>query len=304
MAVFFDEVRAIVFDRGTKASKIDRMCKELNCTIYEANTYYRQLQPFMVTSSRPAGLLRFTIGVEIECYNINKDLIIAALQRRGIKAIATGYNHRDSKEHYKLGHDGSIAGNDTCEVVSPILKNLSSLKEVCEVINEAGAKVNRSCGLHVHFGAAKFTLGQWLRVCKNYANIEGIIDSFMAPSRRANSNTYCGSIIRNVEDLKYAESRGLINSLQDIQSIFGTRYKKLNVVAYNTHKTIEFRQHQGTTDFEKISNWVDFLTRFLDWSLKHEELIEAATINALPFMTEKLRAFYNDRRTELNNISE
>lgn len=183
MTDYFDKVRAIVFGRGTKTSKIEKLQGELGCTAYEANTYYRQLQPLMVTASRPSGLLRFTIGVEIECYNISKDAVIAALQRRGIKAIATGYNHIDSKEHYKLGHDGSIDGNGACEVVSPILKSLSSLKEVCEVINEAGAKVNKSCGLHVHFGAERFSLEQWQRICLNYAAIEPVIDSFMAPSR-------------------------------------------------------------------------------------------------------------------------
>lgn len=300
MSEYFDKVRAIVFDRGTKTGKIEKLQSELGCTAYEANTYYRQLQPLIEVSSRPVGLLRFTIGVEIECYNIDKNMIIAALDRRGIKAIATGYNHTDSKEHYKLGNDGSIDGNNTCEVVSPILRSLSSLKEVCEVINEAGAKVNKSCGLHVHFGASKFTLEQWQRICLNYAAIEPVIDSFMAPSRREGNNTYCGSTIRSANTLRGEIAGGYIHSIHDIQQCYGTRYKKLNVIAYNTHKTVEFRQHQGTTDFVKISNWVDFLTRFLDWSLKHDELISASTIDELPFLTEKLRRFYNGRKAEFN----
>ena len=68
-----------------------------------------------------------------------------------------GYNHTDQKEAYKLGSDGSIQGNLSCEVVSPILTNFTSLKNVCGVLNRNGAEVNQSCGLHVHFGVANFS---------------------------------------------------------------------------------------------------------------------------------------------------
>jgi hypothetical protein len=35
----------------------------------------------------------------------------------------------------------------------------------------------------------------------------------------------------------------------------------INVSAFYKHKTIEIRLHQSSTDFYKISNWVDFLYR-------------------------------------------
>ena len=36
------------------------------------------------------------------------------------------------------------------------------------------------------------------------------------------------------------------------------RYKTVNVCAYGRHGTIEFRQHQGTTNADKILNWLAF----------------------------------------------
>ncbi len=304
MAEFFDKVRAIVFDKGTKTSKIEKLQSELGCTAYEAQTFYRQLQPLIITAARPASSarLRFTIGVEIECFNIDKEAVKAAIEARGLKAYTTGYNHNDSKEYYKLGYDSSIGGNNSCEVVSPILKNLSSLKEVCEVINEAGAQVNKTCGLHVHFGASKFSLKDWLKIISNYAAIEPIIDSFMPISRRGNNNHYCASIINSARIIReYIDNGSTLApaSIQDIQNIFGTRFMKLNVMAYRTHKTIEFRQHSGTTDFEKIENWVSFLTYFLDWSIKHDETITATTIDELPFLPQSLKSYYNNRKSEL-----
>lgn len=299
MANYFDKVRTIVLDKGTKKSKIDRLQKECNCTAYEAETFYNSLfaeLTLMRAAGKIEGKLRFTIGVEIECYNLDKERVIRAIEARGLQAYETGYDHNDSKTHYKLGYDGSINGPLPCEVVSPVLKSLKSLKEVCEVITEAGAKVNRSCGLHVHFGASKFTFEQWRRIILNYAAIEGVIDSFMPESRRGNNNRYCKSTYEPSFNVRY------YNDFRGLQTAFHhDRYYKVNLMAYNTHKTIEFRQHSGTTDYKKIKNWIDFLTAFLTWTLKHEEIMTARSIDELPFLNDAQKQYYNNRKNELEN---
>ena len=302
MANYFDKVRTIVLDKGTKKSKIDRLQKECNCTAYEAETFYNSLfaeLTLMRATGKIEGKLRFTIGVEIECYNLNKENVIRAIEARGLQAYETGYDHHDSKTHYKLGYDGSINGPLPCEVVSPVLKSLKSLKEVCEVITEAGAKVNKSCGLHVHFGASKFTPEQWRRIVLNYAAIEGVIDSFMPESRRGNNNRYCQTIY---DPAARIAATSLNAGMHSLQSAFGfDRYYKVNLMAYDTHKTIEFRQHSGTTDYKKIKNWIDFLTAFLTWTLKHEEIMTARSIDELPFLNDAQKQYYNNRKNELEN---
>ena len=302
MANYFDKVRTIVLDKGSKKSKIERLQNECRCTAYEAETFYNSLfaeLSLMRAADRLDAKLRFTIGVEIECFNLNRQAVMSVLESKGIKAYSTGYNHKDSTTHYKLGSDDSIDGPMGCEVVSPILKNLKSLKEVCEVITEAGARVNRSCGLHVHFGAARFTEAQWRRIILNYAAIEKVIDSFMPESRRGDNNRYCQSI--------EAPSMCLSNvangmGIRGLQSAFNyDRYYKVNLMAYNNHKTIEFRQHSGTTEYTKIKNWIDFLTAFLTWSLKHEEIMSATSIDELPFLNDSQKRFYNQRKATLQN---
>lgn len=305
MTHYFDTVRAIVLDKGTKKSKIERLQKEVGCTVYEANVYYNNLfSEFSLKRSeieQKEGKLRFTIGVEIECFGINKDRVMDSLGRRGVSAINTGYSHEDSDTFYKLGYDGSISGENACEVVSPILKSLKSLKEVCDVINEAGAQVNRSCGLHVHFGADKFTPAQWQRIIVNYAAIEPVIDSFMPMSRRGNNNHYCRSIVE-VSHRVDAFANVTMSKIQD-DFCYG-RYFKVNVMAYDRHKTIEFRQHSGTTEFDKIKNWIDFLSAFLAWTLKHEERLAASCVDDLPFLNSRQKKFYNDRVNHFRTIEE
>lgn len=299
MKDYFATIKQIVLSKGSKDAKIKKMIDDLKCTRYEANHYYSLVMHVESArserSSERATRRAFTMGVEIECFGIVKSEVREALQRKGVLSIETGYDHNDQKKAYKLGHDGSITGLNSCEVVSPILKNLKSLKVVCDTINEHGARVNRSCGLHIHLGADQLTLDQWVRVIKNYARIEPIIDTFMAESRRANNNCYCKSIVEAADRLSD------IGSFQQIESAFRCdRYHKVNVMSFRRHKTIEFRQHQGTTDFAKIKMWAEFLMALVNYSIDHEALIEATTIDGLPFLTKAQKQYFNDRKNILN----
>jgi hypothetical protein len=90
----------------------------------------------------------------------------------------------------------------------------------------------------------------------------------MPESRRANNNTYCkgfGSVnnfeqkIKNAADLRSIENL-LLNSW----------YWKVNPQSYSRHRTCEFRQYAGTTDFVKISSWIRFLGNLVDYSEQYE----------------------------------
>jgi hypothetical protein len=45
-----------------------------------------------------------------------------------------------------------------------------------------------------------------------------------------------------------------------------SRYRKVNIASFNRHGTIEFRQHEGTMDPDRILNWVQFCTHFVEES--------------------------------------
>ena len=298
MSQFFDTLKAIALSNKPQSEKVKEMQKMTGMSATAARNQIATIV-FMNKGNVPTTVaeatLRFTIGVEIECFNINKQSIIDTLKAQRVKAIETGYNHTDYKDTYKLGYDSSINGSQSCEVVSPILNNLNSLKKVCKVINEAGAQVNKSCGLHVHFGAESFTIAQWVRIIRNYAALESIIDSFMPMSRRGDNNVYCKSI--------RCEADNCINAsdMNDIYEAFDhDRYHKVNVMAFRGHKTIEFRHHSGTTDFTKIENWINFLRGLLEYSINNEAIISASSIDEIPFLTAAQKRYFNNRKTELN----
>ena len=237
---------------------------------------------------------KLTFGVEIECYNVVRNDLITEGTRKGLSVRSEGYNHTDNQHYFKIVSDGSLEGVNSNEVVSPILQGndgLTSLKRLCEALNEIDAKVNRSCGLHVHIGAANMTDAHYIRIMRNYQRLEVLIDSFMPLSRRGNNNVYCRSL------------RGLdfnrCTTKHDICNLMNSRYYKINAHAYFRHQTIEFRQHSGTTDYEKISCWISFLAALIKYSEKNE-ITTCNSIDEIPFLNADQKRYFNNRRASLN----
>lgn len=95
--------------------------------------------------------------------------------------------------------DSSLNGNDTFELVSPILvgeAGLRELEKVCWVLELCDVKVNESCGLHVHIDAAGFNMATWRNLALSYKHLEPVIDRFMPASRR--DNYYCQGLGHDV----------------------------------------------------------------------------------------------------------
>lgn len=266
----------------------DEKCKalvKLGFTPYEVEFVLRDSQ----------SKFGFTFGVEIECLMVRTRFIERARDNR-MRYEYQGYNHTDNRSYYKFVSDSSIHGTDGIECVSPVLEGnddgFESLKNCCKTLNEAEAKVNRSTGLHVHIGVASLTDSWFVNVFKNYQKLESVIDTFMAPSRRSNNNTYCKSL--SGFDFNFG-----CNTIADVQRRLNSRYYKVNPMAIGHHGTIEFRQHQGTTDFEKISNWVRFCAKLVEWSAKNVLNSDVTSIDNIPFISESEKAFFKTRAAAL-----
>lgn len=241
---------------------------------------------------------RFTFGVEMECF-VNRGAIRIAAERTSMEYEYEGYNHRDGHSYFKFTTDSSVRGMaDPVECVSPVLTGNDGkrmLKNACKTLNIANAKVNATCGLHVHIGAAKLTDKQYCNVFVNYMYLEAIIDTFMAPSRR--DNEYA----RSIQDHKYSLEQAV--TIQNVQNgLHNSRYHKINPMSYNRHKTIEFRQHAGTTNYEKIINWVNFCGKLVIWSKKNRLTAPVASIDEIPFLNAEEKSFFKARASHFASL--
>jgi hypothetical protein len=238
-------------------------------------------------------------GIEIEAFNCDKNELIRKLNAAGVQA-ATGFR-TSSHNGWKVTSDGSINGTNSFEIVSPVLEGEQGMAEVeivCRTLKQMNAKINKTCGLHVHIEGRGFSLAQWRNIYKNYAKLENVIDAFMPISRRANNNTYCKSIKGSRSMVELFEKIDNSRTVKELANMNGTdnRYLKLNAQSYFKHGTIEFRQHSGTIEFTKISNWVRFLHNLVSFSEKN--VITNATIEGLREFNQNEIVAYIDERTQ------
>lgn len=255
----------------------------------------------------PRNVFKYTFGVEIECC-MPRERFETEASINGVRYHFESYNHRDNREYFKFTSDSSIDRShgregSPIECVSPVLdgdkSGFDKLAACCATMNAAGAYVNKSTGLHVHIGARQLTSEQYANVFKNYLRLEKVIDSFMAPSRRESNNTYCKSL--HGKGLLSCETRqDIFDAFTDGHSYnrYIGRYYKVNAAAYGAHGTIEFRQHQGTTDFTKIKNWVNFCAKLVAYSTEHVIEDYVSSIDDIPFLTAAEKRFFNRRKAE------
>ena len=122
-----------------------------------------------------------TFGIEIEFTTASRETVARLMRQKGLLAEVEGYNHF-TRGHWKLITDSSCG----FELVSPILKGrdgLNQLKLATEALAEAGAKVDRRCGLHVHHDINDLDAKQAANIYALYIKLEKTIDSFLPKSR-------------------------------------------------------------------------------------------------------------------------
>jgi hypothetical protein len=241
-----------------------------------------------------------TFGVEIEFYAPNsqaaRDLDMNSRQYVGVKLGEQGlrvYTH-EHPERWSVKSDASLserpADHEGIEVTSPVLRGEAGLTEIakaCAAINAAGAKVNKTCGLHVHVGAKDLTLRQRVNLASQFIRYERFFDLILPESRRA--NRYAASLRKSASATGTTSTKAAEHAILKLMEV--SCEEEMNRIALwdnhharladarEKHGTFEFRQHSGTTNAEKIVNWVRLVTAFVE---------VAKDKPALPFYSRKL----------------
>lgn len=209
-------------------------------------------------------------GVEIEFSGISRSDAEAALQAAGINAVNESYNH-NTRRHWKLVPDASVRsiGNGCGELVSPPLRGeagLLQLELAVTTLQNAGASVNVTTGIHVHHDMAGLNGSEIAAFVTLWSDRQTAIDSLVSESRRGNRNTYC----RNLSDSELRSIQfDLINTGRINQHI--ERFRKINVMSYPKYGTVEIRQHQGSLDGAKLRHWILFGQALITAAKTHVE---------------------------------
>lgn len=211
-------------------------------------------------------------GIELEGFGVERGKFFDALAQKKIPVCMNERFNRDIPQ-WTVTTDGTVTANHPLEIISPILhgeKGLTEIKKVCDVANKLGIKTDESCGFHIHWSAGDYTGRSMINLLRLYGKYEKNLDFIFHTSRREDNNPFAHTLIKhnNLNWLYRLNGPFYYHAYQIAQEFEATqatenqtshptaRHHKVNICAYNKYRTVEFRQHEGTFDFEKIKAWI------------------------------------------------
>jgi len=247
-----------------------------------------------------------TFGVEIECdMNGNNGTIIP--------------------KECGIVEDGSVNGDDPYELVTPPLGGKAGekwLHMLSDSLTNNGVQINKSCGLHVHLIADDFK-DKYVKL-RNlvlfYNVIEPVIFSMVPYSRRFNH--YCRRIkqvidiekVKGVYSLEAFEKAFYgIGDKREIERTKRGKYCEKRYAFLNIHnlffsgKTVEIRNHSGTTQSGKIIPWVNLHALILDYvasakTVEINRVIKKLNTKSLADKTEMLLSIIGINESHANYL--
>ena len=212
-------------------------------------------------------------GVEIEVTVRSESELVRKLEENGINVVDVNHTHDIVENGWKIVYDGSVEGHygyRGIEIVSPPSSNIDELEIVCRVLKEVEAKVNSSCGLHIHHDINDLKRKQIMRIYNFYNKYENAINLMF--SKRRIQNRYCRPVSRIIDKVNNCDTKHEL--LRDIAGrgrggyYNNCRYYTVNLRSYLYYGTIEFRQHNGTIDISEITSWIAFTHKIVERGLQ------------------------------------
>jgi hypothetical protein len=182
--------------------------------------------------------------------------------------------------HAGIGTDGSC-GDTGVEIRTAPACNGTFVKQLTQIIRamkRANAVIDERCGLHVHVDVRDLAMQRYPHnlmvegyhspldtICRMWTCVEPTFYRMVDVKRPMGK--YCKTWPQTLVS-RNMQAPGLMNSAR--QGWFEAwnsqliRYQGLNLQAYHTHKTVEFRLHQGTLNRSHIIAWAQLCAAFID----------------------------------------
>lgn len=224
-----------------------------------------------------------TFGVEFETVNLNRRQLaeaVASVIGGNVVFEGGGYDRHSvampDGRKWVIVTDQSLSGGrgGRCgEVVTPICTyaDIEVIQKVARALFTAGARVDSSCGIHVHVGASQLIRENFkplVRLAQLVYQQEPLIFEALTVASHRRSQ-YCrpvpDSLIRSIANrcptnrASLAEAWYGRNSVYDQQEHYNsTRYHGLNIHSVFFRGTVEFRYFEATLHAGKIKSYVQF----------------------------------------------
>ena len=168
------------------------------------------------------------------------------------------------------------------ELVSPVLggkKGLEIIRKLGDALVAKGMRHNRTTGMHTHITKKGFNDRNIRNLMYNYMGMERIIEGMFEPNRRGrasyNKPYYAKGLgytyTSGIDNVKGTLRQMVLDASDDVfRRRFEFKTQPVNLLAYYTKNTIEFRSHGGNYEGDTVSNWILFLFYFMEFSKKYK----------------------------------
>lgn len=233
-----------------------------------------------ITRARAARIIANHFGTESAHVGGSYDTYTATdTKGRRWKAMSDGSIRTERKSGDSLV---SAMGSYSCEVVTPILQyeDLADVRAILGKLVRAGAIANSSCGIHVHVDGANHTPESLTRLEEFAIGRQDLF--YEALQIGARENRWCkktsDTLLKamksdlaktkdSLERIWYSRANDNYFGGIDHQHYNATRYHGINLHAFFTKGTVEFRLFNGTTDADKVLSYVQFCLAMSAWAI-------------------------------------
>lgn len=237
-----------------------------------------------ITRQRAAKVIAKYFGTEVRFAGTYYQTYTATDRKgRTWKAMSDGSINTQRKVQ---GQIVSASNNYSCEVVTPILQyeDLEDLQNVIRALRKAGALANDSCGIHVHVDGANHTPDSLTRLVNFAIGRQDLFYEALEIGQRAThwckkmNKALFLAMKKDQEKTRDSLERIWYSSVNDGYSggishahYNSSRYHGVNLHAYFTKGTVEFRLFNGTTHAGKIKSYVQFCLAMSAWAIGCEK---------------------------------
>ena len=237
-----------------------------------------------------------TFGVEIEVFHFpygfflpidNGVMPVYRLPHALVKDFeGAGLRLGGEEDTWRFTQDSTILGGRGVELQSPPLKGEEGLKRVraaMDILRSHGARVNGSCGFHVHHHAPDFGPRELASLLELMFHWEPLIYGAI-PGNRERRKSSCRPLPSEILDaLRSGKKEPL--TMDDLEGLWygedapygkGERYhdsrnRGLNLHSYWFRGTVEFRYMKGTLDGKVAERWILFTHRLMEAARDRKE---------------------------------
>ncbi len=195
--------------------------------------------------------------------------------------------------------DGSIRGKEFYSAIFRGNRGLRSIREVCKYAVDHNWIACNRCGYHLHLNMRHENVDSMKAIAYAYYITRNTWLGFV--HNRRNDTNYCRRMDSN---------NGNVGHITDLAgwSEYCRNFNRdiwVNWAAYNAHKSLEIRLHEGTFEGDKVVNWVRAHITFVDWAsrLGYDEVVNVVDTNHRELLSsiwdgagqEDLAEYYNVR---------